>query len=132
EDRPGAQPVILLSDGLWRRRFGGDMQIIGQAIPINGQSVTVIGVMPNDTRPNIEFWAPLAISYQNADRGMHNIQVVARLAAGVTQTQAQAEMSTIAARLASPYTEFNTGRGAALVRYQDLVILNIRQPFARF
>jgi putative ABC transport system permease protein len=51
EDRPGAQPVILLSEGLWRRRFGGDLRIIGQAIPINGQSVTVIGVMPNDTLP---------------------------------------------------------------------------------
>ncbi len=127
EDRPGAQPIILLSERLWRRRFGGDLQIIGQAIPINGQSVTVIGVMPNDTRPNIEFWAPLAISYQNADRGMHNIQVVARLAASVTQTQAQAEMSTISSRLASQYPEFNTGWGVTLVRYQDLVILNIRQ-----
>ena len=127
DDRPGAQPVILLSEGLWRRRFGGDLQIIGQAIPINGQSVTVIGVMPNDTRPNIELWAPLAISYQNADRNLHNIQVVARLASGVTQTQAQAEMSTIAARLAAQYPEFNTGWGVALVRYQDLVVLNIRQ-----
>jgi len=127
EDRPGAQPVILLSERLWRRRFGGDLQIIGQSIPINSQSVTVIGVMPNDTRPNVEFWAPLAISYQNADRGMHNIQVVARLAAGVTRTQAQTEMSAIAARLATQYPEFNTGWGVTLVRYQDLVILNIRQ-----
>jgi predicted permease len=127
EDRPGAQPVILLSERLWQRRFGGDLQIIGRAIPINGQSVTVIGVMPNDTRPNIEFWAPLAISYQNADRGLHNIQVVARLASGVTQTQAQTEMSTVAARLAAQYPEFNTGWGVALVRYQDLVVLNIRQ-----
>ncbi len=127
EDRPGAQPVLLLSEKLWRRRFGGALQIIGQAIPINSQSVTVIGVMPNDTRPNIEFWAPLAISYENADRGMHNIQVVARLAGGVTQTQAQAEITTIAARLAAQYPEFNTGWGVALIRYQDLVILNIRQ-----
>src|SRR5262245_22709946 len=127
EDRPGAQPVILLSEGLWRRRFGGDLRIIGQAIPINSQSVTVIGVMPNDTRPNIEFWAPLAISYQNADRGLHNIQVVARLAAGVTQTQAQAEISNVAARLAAQYPEFNSGWGVTLIRYQDLVILNIRQ-----
>src|SRR5215813_1012332 len=127
EDRPGAQPVILLSERLWRRRFGGDFQIIGQSIPINSQSVTVIGVMPNDTRPNVEFWAPLAVSYQNADRGMHNIQVVARLASGVTRTQAQTEMSAIAARLATQYPEFNTGWGVTLVRYQDLVILNIRQ-----
>ena len=127
EDRPGAQPVILLSKGLWLRRFGGDLKIIGQAIPINGQSVTVIGVMPNDTRPNIELWGPLAISYQNADRGLHNVQIVARLASGVTQMQAQAEMSTISARLAAQYPEFNTGWGVTLVRYKDMVILNIRQ-----
>src|SRR5262249_17330245 len=48
EDRPGGTPVILLSEGLWRRRFGSDAKIVGQAIPINGQSATVIGIMPND------------------------------------------------------------------------------------
>ncbi|HKQ06304.1 MAG TPA: ABC transporter permease [Blastocatellia bacterium] len=126
EDRPGGVPVILLSEGLWRRRFGGDAGIVGQTIPINGQGVTVIGIMPNDYRPNIEFWMPLGISYQNADRNLHNIQVVGRLAAGVTQEQAQTEMSTIAQRLIEQYPESNTGWGVALIPYQNLVTFNIR------
>jgi putative ABC transport system permease protein len=126
EDRPGGTPVILLAEGLWRRRFGSDPNIIGQAVPINGQSVSVVGIMPNDYRPNIEFWMPLAISYQNADRNLHNIQVVGRLAAGVTQEQAQTEMSAIAARLAEQYPDLNTGWGVALIPYQSLVTFNIR------
>jgi putative ABC transport system permease protein len=126
EDRPGGEPVILLSQGLWQRRFGGDPKIVGQTIPINGQSATVIGIMPNDYRPNIEFWMPLGITYQNADRNLHNIQVVGRLAANVTQEQAQTEMSAIAARLIEQYPESNSGWGIALVPFQNLVTFNIR------
>jgi putative ABC transport system permease protein len=126
EDKPGAPTVLLLSKGLWQRRFGGDPGIVGKAIPFNGQNATVVGIMPNDYRPNIEFWAPLAIVYQNADRNLHNLQIVGRLAPGVSQTQAQTEMTAIAARLAQQYPDANTGWGVALVRFQDLVILNIR------
>src|SRR5437868_4076356 len=126
EDRPGGEPVILLSQGLWQRRFGGAANIVGQTIPINGQSATVIGIMTNDYRPNIEFWMPLGITYQNADRNLHNIQVVGRLAANVTQEQAQTEMSAIAARLIEQYPESNSGWGIALVPFQNLVTFNIR------
>ena len=126
EDRPGGEPVILLSEGLWRRRFGSDAGIVGQTVPINGQAATVIGIMPNDYRPNIEFWMPLAISYQNADRNLHNIQVVGRLAPGVTQEAAQTEMSAIAQRLAEQYPDLNTGWGVAVIPYQSLVTFNVR------
>jgi putative ABC transport system permease protein len=126
EDKPGAPTVLLLSHGLWLRRFGGDPGIVGKAIPFNGQNATVVGIMPNDYRPNIEFWTPLAITYQGADRNLHNLQIVGRLAPGVSQTQAQTEMTNIAARLAQQYPEANTGWGVALVQFQDLVILNIR------
>ena len=126
EDKPGGAQVVLLSEGLWRRRFGGDSAIVGQTIPMNGQNATVIGVMPNDYRPNIEFWMPLAISYENADRNLHNIQVVGRLAATVSLQQAQNEMTAIAAGLAQQYPDLNTGWGIALFQYRDLVTLNIR------
>lgn len=126
EDKPGAPTVLLLSNGLWQRRFGGDPAIVGKAISFNGQNATVVGIMPNDYRPNIEFWAPLGLVYEGADRNLHNLQVVGRLAAGVNQTQAQTEMTAIAARLAQQYPDVNTGWGAAVVRFQDLVILNIR------
>ncbi|HKP87401.1 MAG TPA: ABC transporter permease [Blastocatellia bacterium] len=126
QDRPGGPPVILLSKGLFERRFGGDKNIVGQTIPINGQGTTVIGIMPNDYRPNIEFWVPMGITYQNADRNLHNIQVVGRLAPGVTREQAQAEMSNIAAGLAEQYADSNTGWGVAVVPFHDLIVLNIR------
>ena len=126
EDKPGGTPVMLLSKGLWQRRFGGDLSILGQAIPFNGQSATVIGIMPNDYRPNIEFWAPLAITYQNADRNLHNIQVIGRLAPGVTEKQAQAEMTAIATGLSEQYPEANTGWGISIVPFNELVTFNIR------
>lgn len=126
EDKPGGTPVILLSQGLWQRRFGSAANIVGQVIPVNGQSTTVIGVMPNDYRPNIEFWMPMALTYQNADRNLHNIQVIGRLAAGSSQEQAQTEMSTIAQRLVEQYPDANTGWGVAVVPFNDLVIINIR------
>ncbi|HEY9231077.1 MAG TPA: ABC transporter permease, partial [Blastocatellia bacterium] len=105
---------------------GSDAGIVGQTVPINGQAATVIGIMPNDYRPNIEFWMPLAISYQNADRNLHNIQVVGRLAPGVTQEAAQTEMSAIAGRLAEQYPDLNTGWGVAVIPYQSLVTFNVR------
>jgi putative ABC transport system permease protein len=126
EDRPGGDPVILLSEGLWRRRFGSDAKIVGQTIPINGQATTVIGIMPNDFRPNIECWMPLGLVFQNADRNLHNLQVIGRLAPTVTVEQAQSEMATIAQRLVEQYPESNNGWGATVVPYQSLVTFNIR------
>jgi putative ABC transport system permease protein len=126
EDQPGGTPVILLSQGLWQRRFGGDPNIIGQTISINSQETTVIGIMPNDYRPKIEFWMPLAISYENADRSLHNVQIIGRLAPGVTIQQAQTEVSAIAGRLAEQFPEHNHGWDMGLVAYQDFVTVNIR------
>ena len=126
EDKPGGVPVILVSEGLWRRRFGGDSNLVGQAIPINGVPTTVIGIMPNDYRPNIEFWMPAGIVYQNADRNLHNLQVVGRLAPNVRVAQAQTEMSAIAQRLIDRYPESNTGWGIAVVPFHTMVTYNIR------
>ncbi|HEX8090323.1 MAG TPA: ABC transporter permease, partial [Blastocatellia bacterium] len=74
EDRPGGERVVLLSYGLWQRRFGGDPKIVGQTVTMNGQSTTVTGIMPNDYRPNVEFWVPLAANFNNSDRALHELQ----------------------------------------------------------
>ena len=126
EDRPGGERVILLSYGLWQRRFGGDPNIVGQSITINGQNTTVVGIMPNDYRPNVEFWVPFATDFNNSDRSMHELQVIGRLAQGVDQEQAQAEMSTIAARLAEAYPDLNAGWGVTLVPVHRMIVQNIR------
>src|SRR5262249_54558916 len=106
EDKPGAGNVVVISDMMWRSRFGGDRGIVGRAITLNGTSVTVVGVMPASFYfPNrtAEFWRPLALDQAKASRGAHYLGVVARLKPGVTVPRADAEMKTIAERLARDY-----------------------------
>jgi putative ABC transport system permease protein len=130
EDRPGAQRVVIMSHGLWQRRFGSDQNIIGRPLTLNGESYTVVGVMPPQfqfpTRGD-ELWVPIAFdSREAANRGRHYLEVVARLKSGVTPQQAQAEMNTIAARLQQQYPEQNTGLGAAVVPLHEQVVGDIK------
>jgi putative ABC transport system permease protein len=105
EDESGKDTVILLSDGLWRRRFGADPSIVGKAIMLNGVPYTVVGVMgPDFQYPARDFqaWTTLSINpgeLSRKVRGNNNL-AVARLKPGVTIEQAQSEMDTIAARIA--------------------------------
>lgn len=126
EVKPGAAKVTLLSYGLWQRRFGAGANIVGQTVQLNGAPTTVVGIMPNDYRPNIELWLPLAISYAGADRDLKELVVVGRLAPGVSRQQAQVEMTTIAGRLAEQYPEFNTGWGVSLLPMHDAIVQNVR------
>lgn len=115
DDRPGASPTAILSYGLWQRRFGGDAQVLGKSLTLDGQDYTVIGVLPKDfsyrdAQPDIfvplglragEEWAHI--------RTEHNgIYCVARLKSGVTLQQAQADLDAIAASLARQYPVSNT------------------------
>src|ERR1041384_979647 len=126
EDKPGAAKVTLLSYGLWQRRFGGAADIVGRMIQLNGAPTTVVGIMPNDYRPNIELWIPLAINFNNADRDFKELAVVGRRAPGVSREQAQAEMTTIVGRLAEQYPDFLTGWGVTLIPIHDAIVQNIR------
>jgi putative ABC transport system permease protein len=130
EDQPSAARVAIMSHGLWQRRFGSDAKIIGQSLTLNGQSVTVVGVMP----PHFQFpsredelWIPIAFTSQEAaNRGRHYLQVVARMKPGVTLQQAQAEMNTIAARLQQQYPNSNTGLGATVVSLHEQLVGDIK------
>jgi putative ABC transport system permease protein len=105
EDKSGHDMVILLSDGLWRRRFGADPSIVGKTIMLSGMPYTVVGVMgPDFQYPARDFQAWTTLSVNPAElsrkvRGNNNL-AVARLKPGVTIEEAQAEMSTIAAQIA--------------------------------
>jgi len=96
QDRPGADPVVLLSHELWQRAFAGDPSIVGKAVMIQGRQRTVLGVMPpgfdlHDSKSQL--WIPLGLDPNNRqNRGSHFTYVVGRLAAGVTPAQANAEM----------------------------------------
>jgi len=117
EEKPDAYQVVILSHGLWERRFGGDPGLLGKSIAIDGAQVNVVGIMPPGFFfPNrqTELWMPLAInpSSRMAGRGMHILDVIGRLRPGVRLEQARAEMGNLAARLEQAYPRENTGHGA--------------------
>ena len=132
EDRVGGNPVVILSHGLWQRRFGGRTEIINQSIMLNGVSYTVIGVMPLDFRfPNrVEIWTPVGQDsgqpgWQN--RGNHpGLFGIARLKNGVTIEQARANMETIAVNLEKQYPQTNTNTRATVTAMLDVIVSDIR------
>jgi putative ABC transport system permease protein len=123
EDRPGANRVVLISYGLWQRRFGGDPALIGKDILLDGQKRTVLGVMP----PGFQFlskvtglWVPIAFSPEAlANRGGHYLTVVARLKPGVTLAQARADIAAITRRINQDHpTRFELGSVVISLREQ--------------
>ncbi len=131
EDQPGAERVVTLGYGFWQRRFGGDRKIIGQSLNLNGEAYTVIGVLPPGfqfaPRGAAELWIPLRPNEaQRSRRYMHWVNVVARLKPGVSQTQAQAEMQTIAQRIAQEHTDSHAGTAITLVQLNEQIVGQIR------
>ena len=116
DDRPGAEPVVLLSDDLWRRRYAGDPAIVGRSITVNGRPHTVIGVMPEGFRfPETQrLWIPLAPAAEPTRRDSRGLQVFARLKPGITTAQASADLNGITGRLASAYPVENENWSGAI------------------
>jgi putative ABC transport system permease protein len=134
EEKPGANPVVIVSHGLWQRRFGSDTGFVGKVVKLNNKAYTVVGIMPPDFdfpvgAEKVEIWVPLTLSPELlADRANHNVSVVARLKPGVTLQQAQAEMKNIAGQLAQAYPETNREFGVTLVPLHEEVIRGIKKP----
>jgi len=107
EDKAGADRGVLLSDGLWQRRFGRDPTIVGKTLMLNEQPHTVIGVMgPAFKFPeNSELWIPLRENEGQLSRGAKNLFTFGRLAPGVTIERARTALTQVAARLAKEYPE---------------------------
>ncbi|MFL6276638.1 MAG: ABC transporter permease [Blastocatellia bacterium] len=122
EGQPGKDQVVILSYGLWQRRFAGDPQIINQTVTINGLPRTVIGVMGENYQfpKGFDILAPFAFTPQLAgNRQSHGNLTVARLKDGVSLLQAQADMDAIAGRLAEQNPQTNTGRGVTVYTLLD-------------
>ncbi|HXW17130.1 MAG TPA: ABC transporter permease, partial [Candidatus Acidoferrales bacterium] len=131
EDRAESAPVVMISYGLWQRRFGGSKDWIGKTIELGSKPYTLIGVVP----PGFQFLQPADafVAFEPwaktlpDDRNWHpGIFPVARLRDGVTIRQADTEMKGITARLEKEYPEFNTGISADVVTLQDQVVENVR------
>jgi putative ABC transport system permease protein len=137
EGAAGQPGVAVISYGLWRRRFGSDLSIVGRQITLNNQPITVIGVMPENFGWHIQrgtqvskpadIWVPFQITNELRVRRGRFASSVARLKPGVTIEQAQSEMDTIGARLAQQNT-FNTNWGVNVVPLRTQFTGEIRRP----
>ena len=108
EDLQGTAPVAILSDGLWRRRFGADERVLGRTMQINGEPRTIVGVMPRGASlpgplaGDDDLWLPARLSPEDRlSEVYHSQKILGRLADGVTIEQASAELEALAARLAA-------------------------------
>ncbi|HLL75957.1 MAG TPA: ABC transporter permease [Pyrinomonadaceae bacterium] len=114
EEQPGRDAVVVISHGLWQRRFGGDPQIVNRRITLDGEPHTVVGVMRErfNFPPNSgDVWKPLSFDAEESrDRGNHFLRVLGRLKDGATVEQAEAELSTIGRQLEQQYPDTNAGR----------------------
>jgi putative ABC transport system permease protein len=130
EDQPGSNRVVLLSDPLWRRDFGGDPNVVGQSILLGGENFTVVGVMsPSFQFPSrtTELWVPLVFTpEQLKSRGNHAFLLIGRLKDGVTLAQAQEQLSVIARRLEQQYPDNQATRGIRLISLQEDLVSYIR------
>lgn len=133
EDKPGAASVVVLSHGLWERRFGADPHLLNQAITLNGQPYTVIGIMPKGFLfpSRVQLWVPVGPLSGDPDwqqRGNHpGLYGVARLKPGVTLEQARAEMDTIAMNLEKQYPDTNQGNRVAITPLLELIVQDVRR-----
>jgi len=127
ETLPGRFRVAVLSHSTWQSRFGSDPNILGRTIQLNARPYTIIGVMTAGFSfpDRAKLWIPLRIDPANLDRGPHYLNVVGRLKTDVTRTQAQADMSALAARLSKQYPEKTSGHGVKIVGLTDVVVGDI-------
>jgi putative ABC transport system permease protein len=129
EEKPGSERVVILSDTLWKRRFGADPAIVGKTISLNRQNYIVTGVMLPGFQfigAESELWTPLVLDPNRANRNFYYLQAVARLKSGVTIEQARAEMDTISRQLALEYPKSNQNWGASVILLRDEVVGNAR------
>src|SRR5262249_46453390 len=108
DDQVGAAPVLLISNGVWKRRYGSDPSVVGRPVKINNLVATIIGVMPEGMQfPfNTELWIPLSQlppGVRDQKRDIRNFTVMGRLADGVTPAQARAEVERVAEQLAKDF-----------------------------
>jgi putative ABC transport system permease protein len=132
EDKPGGTPVVVLSYGLWQRRFGGQMSILNQALTLNGKSYTVIGVTPQGYLypSRVEMWVPVGQLSGDPNwqqRGNHpGLYGVARLKPGATLAQAQADLENIAANLEKQYPDSNAGNRVRIRPLLEIYVSDAR------
>ena len=132
EDQPGARRVLVIGYGLWQREFGGRPDVVGRTIQLTDKDYTIVGVMPPQFQfapfwqTEAEMWTPLVLGNRVTDRAGSSLRLFARLGAGVSLAQAQAQMNTVARRLAAAYPQTNAGLGIDVVPLHEKVVGAVR------
>ncbi len=129
---PQKVAVAVVADAFWRRELGGDRQVVGQALILDGRPYTVVGIMPPGFRgigDRADAWIPFVMSTSAeglAQRGSRGFQVLARLKPGVSRAGAQAEMDAISRRLAQAYPDTNEQRGVEVAALDEELLGGFR------
>ena len=131
----GHEDVVVLSDRLWKRRFGGDPKSIGSRITLDGRSFTIAGVMPPSFEypaSRYELWTPLASprtpELPPLNRVSHYLEVIGRLKSAASIEQAQHEVATIASALASEYSDSNANMSARVTPLEQFLVRDVERP----
>lgn len=131
EDQPQKNARVVLSEGLWHRRFAADPNILGAALILDGKSYSVIGIAPRGFQlpgGSSELWIPYTVDPKQltpSQQGLHTLQVLARLKAGVSLRQSEIEMRAIARRLEEGNPNTNAGYSAEVIPLREQVVGNI-------
>ena len=131
EDQPGKNHVAIISDGLWKRRFAANPQVVGQEIQLNGEPYEIIGVMPPEFRfPNstIEVWTPIALDISKFKRGTHFLSTLARLKPGVSIAQARAELQNLGEQFTAEFPDFGRNAGFNPEPLREHLVGDIEKP----
>ncbi len=130
EDQPGGARVTVLTYGFWQRRFGGDPGVLGKAVTINGESYTVIGVLPASFQfalRNNDLWLPYQPTQnQLTRRYMHGTNLIGRLKPQVDAAAAQSELNLIANRIEQQHNDSHAGITMKIVPLQEEIVGNVR------
>lgn len=132
EDREGVNHEVILSYSLWQRRFGGDRNVIGKLVRLDGEAYSVIGVMPHGFKfapfwaTHTELWAPATLEASMHERGGNHLRIFARLKPGVTLAQARADMAAVTGRLEKEYPA--TNRNVVVRPLKENVVGNVETP----
>jgi putative ABC transport system permease protein len=132
DERPGNDPVLVISHRLWTQRFGADPGVIGRVLTLDGKAYTVTGIMPERFAfapfwaTKAEMWTPLMLAERKYDRDGRSLRVFGRLKNGVDLRSARAEMDTISRRLAQQYPKTNAKFFPTVTPLHEMVVGNIR------
>ena len=132
EEKPESRRVVILSHSLWQQRFGSNQDLLGRVLTLNGNPVTVIGIMPAafelqfPSSMRVDMWLPMRLDANDFDRKTHYLYVLGRLKQGASREQAQAEMNLIAGQLQQEHPETNAEHGGNVVPLHKQIVGDIQ------